>query len=267
MNILVCFKAVPDLNMLTVGDWVVKQNLQLDVSFVRLILNSYDESALEIALRLSDASARLNLSLTLSTLTIDGPKATSILKYLNALRFNQVIRIDHHEDTRFNSTAIASILTQYVSKYAPQDILLTGRQNGVGENAQTPLLTAEMLGWPCITQVIGVEPVDKQHVTVTCLADDGRLQQTIQTPCVLSVGDAPSTFLRVPTISDRMRYGKRPIKVLSSEDFETCDETNELIDLKIVEYKRPAILIEGQSPQEKANKLYHAHLKERMAKP
>ena len=267
MNILVCFKAVPDLKMLTVGDWVVNQDLHLDVSFVRLILNSYDESALEIALRLSDSSASLNVPITLDTLTIDGPKATSILKYLNALRFNQVIRIDNHEDARFNSAAIASILTQYIFKYAPQDVLLMGRQSDIGENAQTPLLTAEMLGWPCITQVIKVEPVDKHHLTVTCLVDDGRLQQTIQTPCVLSVGDAPSTFLRIPTIRDRMRYGKRPIKVLSKRDFKPLADAPDLIDLKIIEYKRSAILIEGQSPEEKAIKLYAEHLKERMPKP
>ena len=267
MNILVCFKAGPDLEMLTAGDWVVNQNLQIDASFVKLILNSYDESALELALRLSDSSSSLHVPLTLNTLTIDGPKATSILKYLNALRFNRVVRIDHHEDTSFNATAIASILTQYIHKYAPQDVLLMGRQSLIGENAQTPLLTAEMLEWPCITQVIRVEPVDKHHLNVTCQMDDSQLQQTIQTPCVLSVGDAPSTLLRIPTLKDRMRYGKRPIEVLSTKDFKPLVEINELIDLQVIDYERSAILIEGETPKEKATKLYLEHLKERLAKP
>jgi hypothetical protein len=40
----------------------------------------------------------------------------------------------------------------------------------------------------------------------------------------------------------------------------------DLIDLKIIEYKRSAILIEGQTPEEKAIKLYAEHLKERMPK-
>jgi electron transfer flavoprotein alpha/beta subunit len=96
--------------------------------------------------------------------------------------------------------------------------------------------------------------------------DDGRLQQTIQTPCVLSVGDAPSTFLRIPTIRDRIRYGKRPIKVLSIRDFRPLADAPDLIDLKIIEYKRSAIIIEGQTPEEKAIKLYAEHLKERMPK-
>ncbi len=266
MNILICFKAVPDLEMITVGDWVVNKNLQIDVSFVKLTLNCFDESALEIALRLSDSSASLNVPLTLDALTIDGPAATSILKYLNALRFNRVVRIDNHEDTRFSPKIIASILTQYILKYAPQDILLMGRQSGIGENAKTPLLVAEMLGWPCITQVISVEPADKNHLTVTCQVDDGRLQQRIQTPCVLSVGDAPSTYLRVPTLKDRMHYGKRPIEVLSMKDFQPSAETHELLDLQVIDYERTGILIEGETPEEKAKKLYEGHLKERLAK-
>jgi electron transfer flavoprotein alpha/beta subunit len=266
MNILVCFKAVPDLEMLTVGDWVVNQNLQIDLSFVKLTLNCYDKSALEIALRLSDSSPSLNVPLTLDTLTVDGPKTTPILKYLNALRFNRVVRIDSHEDSRFNSTAIASVLTQYILNYAPQDVLLMGRQSDIGENAQTPPLTAEMLGWPCITQVISTELVDSHHLKVTSQVDDGRLQQRIKTPCVLSVGDAPNTFLRVPTLKDRMHYGKRPIEVLSIKDFEPLAANPDLIDLQIIDYERSAILIEGETAKEKATILYAKHLKERMAK-
>jgi electron transfer flavoprotein alpha/beta subunit len=266
MNILVCFKAAPDLEMLTTGDWVVDQNLQIDVSFVKLILNCYDESALEIALRLSYSSAGLNVPLTLSALTVDGPKTTSILKYLNALQFNRVVRIDNQEDTRFDSAAIASTLTQYILKFAPQDVLLMGAHSDIGENAQTPLLTAEMLGWPCITQVIDVEPEDENHLTITCLVDDGRLQQTIQTPCVLSIGDAPGTLLRVPTLKDRMRYGKRSIEVLSMKDFESSADAPDLIELQIVDYERSAVLIEGETAKEKATKLYADYLKERTAK-
>ena len=56
MNILVCFITVPDLEMLDDNDWVIDQNLQIDTSFLKPALNIYDESALEIALTLLDAS-------------------------------------------------------------------------------------------------------------------------------------------------------------------------------------------------------------------
>jgi electron transfer flavoprotein beta subunit len=266
MNILVCFIAAPELEKLIDEDWVIENNLQIDTSFLKPTLSSYDESALEIALKLSDASEGLKVSIDLKALTIDGPPVTAILKTLNALRFKQVVRIDSHDDFRFRPNAIASILSQYVFKHAPQDVLFLGRQSSVGENAKTHLLVAEMLGWPCITQVTGIELVDENHLLVTSQVDDGQIRQQIQTPCVLSIGDAPNTFMRVPTLKDRMLYGKRPIEILSTTDFQLPDETEALIDLKLISHERQGIFIEGETPKQKATELYDVYLKERLEK-
>jgi electron transfer flavoprotein beta subunit len=261
MNILVCFTTVPEVEMLADEDWVIDKNLQIDTSFLKPTLNSYDESALEIALTLSDASERVKVPIELTALTIAGSGATTLLKTLNALRFKRVVRIDSQDDLRFRPMAIASILTQYVFKLAPQDVLLLGRQTHIGENARTHLLVAEMLGWPCITQAIRIELVDMNHLMVTSQMDDGLLRQQIQTPCVLSIGDAPNTYMRVPTLKDRLHSGKRPIETIAMRDFQLSDETEALIDLEVIRHKRAGILIEGKSPAEKARKLYEGYLK------
>ncbi len=266
MNVLVCFISVPNLEMLDDHDWVIGQNLRIDTRFLKPTLNIYDESALEIALRLADASQSIKVPIEINALTIDGPSAIPVLKTLNALRFKRVVRIDSHDDLRFRPAAVASVLTQYVLKQAPQDVLLLGRQTSIGENAKTHLLAAEMLGWPCITQVTGIALFDRNHLTVTSQVDDGRLRQRIETPCVLSVGDAPNTYMRVPTLKDRMQYGKRPIQTLSIEDYRLPDETEALIDLKVTTHARPAIRIEGETPEEKATALYEMYLKKRLQK-
>jgi len=266
MNILVCFTVIPELEMLIDEDWVVDENLQIDVGFLKHSLNCYDESALEIALKFSDAARKRHVSPNLSALTIAGPEANPILKTLNALRFNRVVRIDNHDDIRFNSMAIASMLSQYVSNRMPQDVLLMGWQSGIGENAKTPLLVAEMLGWPCITQVTEIEPVDNNHLMVTCQVDDGRLQQTIQIPCVMSIGNAPNSYMRIPALKDRMQFGKRPVEVLHASDFEPFDEGIELVSLDVINHERSGILIEGATPEEKARKLYKSFLAERLKK-
>jgi len=266
MNILVCFIAAPELDKLIDEDWVIDKTLQIDTSFLKPVLSSYDESALELALKLSDASEEIQVSVTLTALTIAGTTATAILKTLNALPFKQVVRIDSHDDFRFRPRAIASILSQYVFKHAPQDVLFLGRQSSVGENAKTHLLVAEMLGWPCITQVTGVELVDENHLLVTSQVDDGQIRQQIQTPCVLSIGDAPNTYMRVPTLKDRVLYGKRPIEILSTTDFQLPDETEALMDLKIISHERQGIFIEKETPEQKARELYEVYLKERLEK-
>jgi len=110
MNILVCFTTVPEVEMLTDEDWVIDKNLQIDTSFLKPALNSYDESALEIALTLSDSSESLKVPLELTALTINGTGAAAILKTLNALRFKRVVRIDSPDDLRFRPMALSFIL-------------------------------------------------------------------------------------------------------------------------------------------------------------
>jgi electron transfer flavoprotein alpha/beta subunit len=264
MNVLVCFITVPELELLDGQDWVIDKNLQIDTSFLKPSLDIYDESALEIALTLLDASEKTKVPMELTALTIADHGATPVLKTLNALRFKRVVRIDSQDDLRFRPRAIASVLTQYVRKQGPQDVLLLGRQTSVGENAKTHLLTAEMLGWPCITQVTGIELVDRSHLTVTSQVDEGQLRQQIQTPCVLSVGDAPNTYMRVPTLKDRMHLGNRPVEILSIRDFHLPEETEKLIDMEIISHARPGILIQGETPEKKARELYEVYLKERL---
>ncbi|MCG8552976.1 MAG: electron transfer flavoprotein subunit beta/FixA family protein, partial [Desulfobacterales bacterium] len=218
MNILVCFKVVPDLDMLSDDDWTADSNLRVDVSFVKKILNCFDESALEMTLKLSDYSEGFNVPLNLTALTIGDKKLDAYLKTLNALRFDKTVRIENYEDIRFLPESVAAVISKYAKEINPQDVIILGRQSGEGDNAKTPLLVAEMLGWPCITQVINIEPYSEDCLRVTNMVDGGKLTQIVKTPCVLSIGNAPNSYIRVPTLRDRMKYGKRPIDVLDIGD-------------------------------------------------
>lgn len=256
MNILVCFKAEPDVEMLAEKDWDIDAQLRIDTSFLKPVLSSYDESALEMALMLLDRSKGSTPQLSLNAITIDSARATPILKTLNALRYARVTRIDSAKDLRFRPLAVATMLSQYVIDQAPQDVLIMGKQSSIGENGKTPALVAEMLDWPCISQVLKVEPVDRNHLTVTSQIDEGNLCQRIQTPCVLSIGDVPNTYLRVPTLKDRVCYGQRTIEVLSDASFDIPEETEDLLQLDNVSHGRSAVIIHGQNPEEKAESLF-----------
>lgn len=260
MKILVCFKAAPNVEMLLDEDWVIDKKLQIDTSFVRNDLSAYDESALEMALQLSEASRDVGLNMELNALTVDGPGATPILKTLSALRFETAVRIEPGADLLFKPMAVASFISQYMRLYAPQDVVLFGSQSDIGENAKTPLLTAEMLGWPCITRATHIGPMDDKHVTVTHQVDDGHIQARVRVPCVIAVGDAPCTYLRKPTLKDRLSYGKKTIAVLTEDGFQLPGETETLMDLDILHHKRDAAVIKGDSPRAKARVLYEDYL-------
>jgi electron transfer flavoprotein alpha/beta subunit len=261
MKILVCFKATPKVEMFLDQDWVVDKQHKIDTSFVRSELSSYDESALEMALKLSDAAQGLSIPMELNAFTVDNRSAAPILKTLNALQFETVVRVEPREDLLFQPTAVAAIISQYIREMTFQDVVMLGRQSDIGENAKTPLLTAEMLGWPCITQATQIEPADEAHLIVTHQVDDGYAREKVRMPIVISVGDAPCSYLRKPTLRDRLNYGKKTIEVLSVDAFDLPAETEALTDLTILRHERAGRIIEGESPAEKATVLYEEYLK------
>jgi electron transfer flavoprotein beta subunit len=272
MKILVCFKVVPDLEMLSEEDWISDPDLRVDVSFVKNILNCFDESALEMALKLSDYSEGLNMPLKLTALTIGDKKSDTYLKLLYALRFEKAVRIENNKDISFFPEVVAAVISQYTKDINNQDVIILGRQSSVADNAKTPLLVAEMLEWPCITQVIKIEPDQEDSLKVTNMVEGGALTQIIKTPCVLSVGNAPNSYMRVPTLKNKMKYGKTPIDVINIQDFNMqalldrfCNDC-ELIALEKIDTRREGIIIDGATPAEKAKILYESYLKGRLEK-
>lgn len=266
MKILGCFKIVPDLDLIADEDWKADEGLHVDTGYAKLLWNCFDEGALEMMLKLSDISEGFDVVYELNAFTIGRQKHETFLKTLYALGFAHGIRVEQEEEIAFCPDMIAEGIANYVKDVAPQDVVVTGTQSSDGSNMQTPYLVAEKLGWPCISQVIGMEPVDETHLKVTSQVAGGRLVQVVKTPCVLAVGNAPCAYLRIPTLKDKMRLGKQPVAHYQPEELgmSECAEQVKLTALEKVDRKRNTVLIEGETPQEKAQKLYDAYLKGRL---
>ena len=255
--------------MLLDEDWICDENLFIDTSYVKTIWNCFDESALEMMLKLSDLSEGFDVFYKLQALTIGNNKCESFLKTLYALGYDKAVRIDYNDDTRFKPEFIAGLITKYVNKKNDVDMIVMGRQTSDGSNEKTPLLTAEYLHWSCITQVINIEPVDEKSIKVTSQCDEGILTQIVSTPCVLSIGNVANSYLRVPTLKDRMKLGKKPIEVITPYEIgmTECEDFGSLVELCAMENlnkNRECVMIEGNSPKEKAEYLYENYLKERL---
>ncbi|XOQ47422.1 MAG: ETF domain-containing protein [Eubacteriales bacterium] len=268
MKLLLPFSVVADLEALSEEDWAFGSDLKVNTSFAPLDWNGFDESALEMSLKLSD---QLKGSFFYRcALTIGGNLCDPFLKTLAALKFDQLVRVDPGDaDLLFRPKVIAQIIADYAQTQVHPDFIVMGRQKQGGENASTPLLTAELLGWPCVTQVIALEAVDDHRLRVTSAVDGGKTVQTVTAPCVLSVGDAPDTYLRVPTLKDKMMYGKKPVTLLTMADFPQAeamlsDPETELRSLARIRREREGVFIEADTPEEKAKILYHRYLKGRL---
>ena len=266
MKILGCFKVVPDLDLVAEEDWCANDQFTVDTSYVKPMWNCFDESALEMMLKLSDLSESFDVVYELNALTIGKSRHETFLKTLYALGYRHAVRIEAEEEINFCPEQIAQAVAGYVKKYEPQDIIVMGQQSSDGSNMKTPYLLAEMLGWPCISQVTNMEPVDEHTIKITSEAENGYYVQIIKTPCVLVVGNAADSYLRVPTLKAKMSLGKQPIEHRTMDEVCEIPEESmvEITDMKKVEKKRNTILIEGDSPEEKAEKAFESYLKERL---
>ena len=112
MKIAVCFKTIADYSRLSEKDWVWDNRHFVDTSFVRRIFNCFDESALEMALKLLGAKKDLSDTLELTALTVDNQQADLFLKHLIAVGYDHAVRIECRKKhcLRFNSSAISHLI-------------------------------------------------------------------------------------------------------------------------------------------------------------
>lgn len=247
-------------------DWVADENHKVDVSFVPNQWNCFDESALETMLKLSDSSESFGVVFRLYALTLGNALSDRYLKTLYALGYEEAIRIEPQQQPYFCPEAVATCIEQHITNRGNYDMILMGAQSADEDNSKVPLLVAEALGWPCITQVSELSPVDETHIRVTCTTDEGMVTQTVPTPCVCTVGNSPNSYLRVPTLKDRMKLGKKPVTVIPMEELLlSCEESDcQLQTMEPVVYGREGIIIPGESVEEKVNILYEDYLKGRL---
>lgn len=272
MGITVCFKALADFACLTEDDWVVDEHQRLDVSFVRRSFNCFDESALEMALQLSAAVQQTLPLAELTAFTIDDPPGDLFLRHLLAVGYDHAVRIQcpPQTDLRFNPGLVSALIAAYVGKHQQQLVIL-GAQGAEGDNRQTGFLVAERLGWPCIRDVMKVQPADApDSLRVTSRIHAATLVQTVALPVVLIVGNTvESPCLRLPTLKRKLAARKQQITVLSSAELDITGDAatygdKALLELKRLQSSRSCVFLEAGSPGEQARLLYDRYLKERL---
>jgi electron transfer flavoprotein alpha/beta subunit len=271
----------PDFEALRDADWrAAATRGAVETRYVRRVLNCFDESALELALRLAEALAQRGVAAELDALSIGGREVEPYLKTLLALGYERATRVPPAPEAGADETdvaqaeldftpgVVAAIVAAYAERVAHSDLIVLGWRSGPGDSGTVPFRVAETLDWPCLTQVTEVAPLGDRRLQVACTADDGPLRLTLRDPCVLAVGNAVVSRLRVPTLKDRLARRERPVEVLAATDLgvdiaalrrrETC----RLTGLETIDRSRRGVVIEGPSPRAKARTLFSSCLRD-----
>jgi electron transfer flavoprotein beta subunit len=226
MKIAVCFKVVPDFDQVIEADWD-NFSPSADPGYLRRVFGCFDESALETALRLRSAWEEGGEKTECTAVTAAALPAP-LCKTLFAAGFDRVLDLSgafSGGPLEFRPRHTAAVLGDCLGS-AAWDIVLAGRQTGYADTGTVPLLLAENLGIPVITEAGEILPCEG-GVEISRMADTGRERIRARLPLLAVLGNGPVTALRAATLRALMaasgRNAERP-SLSGAADFPAAGE-------------------------------------------
>jgi electron transfer flavoprotein beta subunit len=183
MDIAVAIRLMPNVgDELEVDD----SGADIDRELVEMVINTFDDQALEEAVLIKEATG--------ATVTAVGLRSDGIeqaLQVAYARGADRLVMVDAGELEPYDSRAAAHAFAQAFRELQP-DLVLTGVQTPYDVFGQTaPALGAE-LGWPHASVVVGVTPADGSVRAIQEYAGGRLAVLSLQLPAVVGVQSASS---------------------------------------------------------------------------
>lgn len=252
LKIIVCIKQIPDPE----GP---RSSYKIDVIEKKIIpvgippvINPYDENALESALQLKD-----KLGVKIIVVNMTERAALPILRKALSVGGDELVVLEDEKFKDLNSYSTAYVLSTAIKKIGEYDIILVGRQAADWDCGQTGLIIAEILEIPSINLAQKVR-VEDSWIIVERLKRNGYEVVKARKPILITVSSEIGD-LRLPSLKAIKEANQKLLTVWNIVDLKIDPknlETRKIYKL----YSPPATLrkciwIEGQSPQEKGEKL------------
>lgn len=206
MNIVVCLKQTFD----TEAKIVLDNNGKIDSNGVNLVINPYDEFAIEEALKLKE---KFGGEVTL--VSMGNERVQESLRTALAMGCDQAILVSDPILESPDEWVAAEILAKAVSQI-PYDIILGGRIAVDDGSSQVAIRLADALNIPSVSCIIKLE-VEDNKATVTREIDGGTELIEVSLPAVLTAQKGLNVP-RYPSMMGIMKAKKKEIKVLSLTD-------------------------------------------------
>jgi len=231
MKILVPVKRVPDPTQKA----KIKDG-HIDLAGASWIVNTFDEYAVETALRLlenGDTNARTAGS-EIVVVSIGPDDAAKEIRTTLAMGADRAIHVVAN-DSEIDSLVVVNVLKAIIEAEKP-DLVVMGKQAVDGDANQVGQMLAGKLGWPQATFAATVELKDKT-LLVGREVDGGVEYKRVQTPAVLTVdlrivgpksvqnGVTPASFsysgegARLPSLKGIMAAKKKPLETKKLADY------------------------------------------------
>ena len=207
MNSVVCIKAVPsttEVKMDPVTNTLVRDGRQS-------VVNPFDQSALEVAVRLKERHGGKVCALSMGI-----PDTERLLRDCLARGADRGLLLSDRAfagaDTLATSYSLACGLESLARQGWHADLVVCGKMAVDGDTAQIGPELASVLGVPCVTDVSEVVDSNEQELTLRRTTDSGTAVVRVGLPCVITVAKDICTP-RMPSITG-VRWGTEgPVEV------------------------------------------------------
>jgi electron transfer flavoprotein beta subunit len=208
MNIYVCIKQVPDT------ETKIKLNADstaIDMTGIKWIMSSYDEFAVEEALRLRDK----NPGSTVTVLSAGPARVVETIRTALAMGADQALHVELPETA--DNNMVAKALAGALKKEAKVDIVFTGKEAIDDGAAQVSQLTAEYFGMPYITVVLSAE-YSATGVKCRREIEGGAIEVLTASYPVLIAAQKGMNEPRYASLPNIMKAKKKEVKTLKMAD-------------------------------------------------
>ena len=179
MKYVVCVKLTPDAEEL---DEIQPEDVGSGHPNATLVLNPWDEFAVEEALQLQDRFEGETVAIT-----VGDAESIEALKRAVAMGIEEAILLSDEAFEGSDAWGTAHVLAEAIRQIEGSDLVLTGRQSVDGNSGLVPAGLAVKLGRPFVSQVAKVLDLTDESITVVRALDEGMQTVRVKLPAVISV--------------------------------------------------------------------------------
>jgi electron transfer flavoprotein beta subunit len=255
---VVCVKHVPDT-----AAKVVVEDGEVTWGDAPLVINPWDEYAVETALLQQE-----NHGGDVVVVSVGDENAKEALKHALAMGCSEAILIKDPELSEPDSLVVSQVLAATISKIGEVDAVFFGKQAIDGDVGVTAAQTARVLAWPAFTLVSAITEFDpgSRKIRVERSIEEGRQILEGELPAVISVvkdiGEP-----RYPSFMGIRKASRANIPEWTMEDLDIAAPSSAVAWPEVMNPPVREIMneiIEGDSPQEIADKLADKIMEEKV---
>lgn len=206
MNLAVCVKQVPSSEARVT---VAPDGRSVDRTSVEMVVNPYDEYAIEEALRI-----REKVGGTVTVISIGPAKAEEALRTCLALGADRALILKDDSLQQGGFLGTARVLAEALRPLSA-DLILFGKTSIDVDNHGTGVAVAEMLGLPHVSVISSLEWMDETHARCHREIEGATEVVEVELPAVLTANKGLNEP-RYPSLPGIMKAKKKPIEEQSA---------------------------------------------------